>query len=79
LQDRYKTIYLQVELSQTNDNLTKISILDVTDIIIKQQRECDKMYLEAIELNYSHEQMTPLNSIIANSNIAFKRFVEISD
>ena len=28
---------------------------------------CDKMYQDAIETNYSHEQMTPLNSIINNS------------
>lgn len=27
------------------------------------------MYQEAIEANYSHEQMTPLNSIINNSKI----------
>jgi hypothetical protein len=32
-----------------------INIQDVTDIIIQQQKVCDKMYLEAIELNFSHE------------------------
>ena len=35
------------------------------------------MYQEAIETNYSHEQMTPLNSIIGNSNIVLRRFLEI--
>ena len=34
------------------------------------------MYLDAIESNYSHEQMTPLNSILANSKIVYKRFVD---
>ena len=42
----------------------------MTDIIEQQQAHSDKIYLEAIELNFSHEQMTPLNSIIANSKIA---------
>ena len=37
------------------------------------------MYLEAIELNFSHEQMTPLNGIIANSKIAYKRIIELSN
>ena len=51
----------------------------MTDLIIQQQKVCDKLYLEAIELNFSHEQMTPLNGIIANSKICYKRFVELSN
>jgi len=35
------------------------------------------MYLDAIEANYSHEQMTPLNSILSNSKIIYKRISEI--
>jgi len=35
------------------------------------------LYLKSIELNYSHEQMTPLNSILANSKIAYKRFLDM--
>ena len=35
------------------------------------------MYLKSIELNYSHEQLTPLNSILANSKIAYRRYVDI--
>lgn len=35
------------------------------------------MYQDAIEFNYSHEQMTPLNSIMSNSKIAQKRFLEL--
>jgi hypothetical protein len=31
------------------------------------------MYLDAIEANYSHEQMTPLNSILANSRMVYNR------
>lgn len=35
------------------------------------------MYLDAIEANYSHEQMTPLNSILSNSKIIYKRISEL--
>jgi hypothetical protein len=46
----------------------------------------DMMYQEAIEANFSHEQMTPLNCILGNSKIVkqdlhysmkkiFKKFV----
>ena len=35
------------------------------------------MYQEAIEANYSHEQMTPLNCIIGNSKIIQSRFIEL--
>ena len=31
------------------------------------------MYRDAIEANYSHEQMTPLNCILANSDIVLRR------
>ena len=35
------------------------------------------MYLDATEQNYSHEQMTPLNSILANSKIIYRRFMDL--
>ena len=41
----------------------------VSNMIHHQQRISDDMYQEAIEANYSHEQMTPLNSILGNSNL----------
>ena len=31
------------------------------------------MYLDAMEANFSHEQMTPLNSILGNSQFVYKR------
>ena len=34
------------------------------------------MYQDAIESNYSHEQMTPLNCILAQSKIVSKRYLE---
>ena len=52
-------------------------IRDITNIIKSQQKLSDEMYQDAIEQNYSHEQMTPLNIILANSRIASKRFLEV--
>ena len=46
-------------------------------MILLQQQESDMMYLKSFELNYSHEQLTPLNSILTNSKIAFRRYVDI--
>ena len=34
----------------------------------------DKIYRDAIEMNYSHEQMTPLNSIMNNSAMLLDNF-----
>ena len=52
-------------------------IKDITGILKYQQRLSDRMYLDAIEANYSHEKMTPLNSILSNSKINYKRIYEI--
>ena len=35
------------------------------------------MYRDAIEANYSHEQMTPLNCILATSKIVLRRILEM--
>jgi hypothetical protein len=35
------------------------------------------MYQDAIETNYSHEQMTPLNSIINNSKLAESKIKDL--
>ena len=45
----------------------------MTTIIKGIQKINDMKYLDAIEANYSHEQMTPLNCIIGNSKIVLKR------
>ncbi len=54
--------------------LTLLIIKDVTQILRNQQKLSDKMYLDAIETNYSHEQMTPLNGILANSKIVYQKY-----
>jgi hypothetical protein len=54
-------------------DLTYIGIKDITTIIRGIQRITSTKFMDAIEANYSHEQMTPLNCIIGNSRIAGKR------
>ena len=51
-------------------------IENLTPILSQQQSLSDEMYQEAIESNYSHEQMTPLNSILGCSTIVLESFQE---
>ena len=51
-------------------------IRDITSIIRSQQKMTDKLYQDAIEANYSHEQMTPLNCILNNTNIVKSRIID---
>ena len=62
---------------ERTENYYLLVIRDMTNLINFQKNQSDNMYLDAIEANYSHEQMTPLNCIIAQSNIIYKRFKEI--
>jgi len=39
----------------------------------------DKMYQDAIEANFSHEQMTPLNCIFNNSKILRKKLDDLME
>ena len=57
-----------------SENLIILNVKDITSLIRNLKYTNDKLYLDAIEANYSHESMTPLNSIIANSRIVAKRF-----
>ena len=68
--------YFEFELKKfdnTNEQLNLFVIRDVSKIIKNQQHVCDQMYRDAIEANYSHEQITPLNCILANSDIVLRR------
>ena len=71
--------YFEIELKAIGENKDSnflIIVRDLTSVIRSQQKLSDKMYQDAIESNYSHEQMTPLNCILANSKIVLKRFRE---
>ena len=77
--------YFQFELQKipltVNGVLTEfisLTIESVTHILKYQQRISDEIYQDAIEANYSHEQMTPLNSILGNSTNLISDFIEFS-
>jgi signal transduction histidine kinase len=75
-----KKIWVETSLNSNKETLQciAINIKDISKLLKAQQDQSDQMYQEAIETNYSHEQMTPLNSIIGNSNIVLRRFLEIN-
>lgn len=57
--------------------MVSLEIRDISNIIRGMRKFSDALYLDAIEANYSHESMTPLNSIIANSRIVMKRLTKL--
>ncbi len=69
-------MYFEFEIQQIKDfnnknifqnELTLLEIKDVSQIVNFQMKLSDMIYQEAIENNFSHEQMTPLNLLKANS------------
>ena len=56
-----------------------INVRDISNFIKNLQNTTDKIYLDAIEANYSHESMTPLNCIIANTKIVQKRLAKVME
>ena len=71
-------MYFEFEIQQIKDfktknifqnELTLLEIKDVSQIVNFQMKLSDMIYQEAIENNFSHEQMTPLNLLKANSQI----------
>lgn len=50
-----------------------VDLKDVSNLIEEQQSFYDQMYLDAVETSYSHEQMTPLNSILSFSQVIKKQ------
>ena len=78
-EDNFKYYEFEIEQIRSEDgtSIMAINIRDITSILKAQQDIIDEIYQDAIESNYSHEQMTPLNSIIGNSKIAYNRFLEL--
>lgn len=46
-----------------------VIIKDISHFLQAHLKLIDKMYQDAVEANFSHEYMTPLNSIIGNTNM----------
>lgn len=70
-----KKVSLRVENKARELILVKVE--SVTRMLKQQQKLCDQIYQEAIEANYSHEQMTPLNSILGNSRILLEDYHQL--
>ena len=65
----FKIKRITFEVRSKPQDLLLMQVKQVTKLLKSQQRLSDEIYQEAIEANYSHEQMTPLNSILGNSGI----------
>lgn len=53
--------------------LMTLSLKNITTIIKNQLKMSDQIYQNAIEANYSHEQMTPLNLILSTTSVLMKK------
>lgn len=49
---------------------------DVSEVVKLQQNLSHHLYQDAVETNYSHEQMTPLNCILNNSKVILAKIKE---
>ena len=60
---------IKIENIEGENKSLRIEIHDISDIILGQQKLSDEMYRDVVLSNYSHEQLTPLNSFLNNSQI----------
>ena len=67
---------VKVKVSGKVEVLLMLGIQPVTKLVKQEQKRLRMMYLDAIEANYSHEQMTPLNSILGNSQNILEDFTK---
>ena len=58
-----------IESEQNDKKKFRVYVKDISKIIIMQQKTCDEMYRDSVLSNYSHEQLTPLNSFLNNSKM----------
>jgi hypothetical protein len=56
-------------INHLNQFEINLEIQDVSDVVYRQQMLSDRLYRDAVLSNYSHEQLTPLNSFLNNSSI----------
>ena len=66
--------FTEISELSSDSKMTLLKIKDITIPVSGQQKMDDKVYQEAIESNYSHEQMTPLNCILQSSFLLKVRF-----
>ena len=66
-QDRIQYMFVLFGELKKKQELRKVK--DISKIVIMQQKACDEMYKDSVLSNYSHEQLTPLNSFLNNSKM----------
>ena len=54
-----------------------ISVKDISSLVKLQQESIHSMYKDAVLSNYSHEQLTPLNSILNNAMFLIEQLAKI--
>jgi signal transduction histidine kinase len=62
-------------ISKSVKGLVFLTIRDITPIIKGFQKVQDNVYLTAIENNFSHELMTPLNPIFTGSEMLKRQLI----
>jgi signal transduction histidine kinase len=58
--------------------MVRIYVKDISEIVINQQRASDELYKDSVLSNYSHEQLTPLNSFLNNSRTLLQDLNDLS-
>jgi signal transduction histidine kinase len=58
--------------------MVRIYAKDISEIVINQQRASDELYKDSVLSNYSHEQLTPLNSFLNNSRTLLQDLTDLS-
>jgi hypothetical protein len=58
--------------------MVRIYVKDISEIVINQQRASDELYKDSVLSNYSHEQLTPLNSFLNNSRTLLQDLTDLS-
>ena len=58
--------------------MVRIYVKDISEIVINQQKASDELYKDSVLSNYSHEQLTPLNSFLNNSRTLLQDLTDLS-
>jgi hypothetical protein len=74
-QDERQTF--QFDIVKNCDVTSTIYVRDITEILDLQYKHSSLMFQNAVEANFSHEQMTPLNSIQNNAEITQNQIDQI--
>ena len=74
-----KKVKLPLVGQSSKNEFIQLVCKNITTVIKNQQKKSDKIYQDAIETNFSHEQMNPLNVIITSANSVNRRFMQMQN